>query len=245
MKISIIIFSCIVIFNGINCEGLQNGKRITRQIKRYYNKFDVIEETRWHKTFKESEKVQAIVSKFMLGEASIIIEELKAEWDNWSQDEKLDFSMNIYAAPEDQLTEVYIFLARNGSLSVKSVIALPMINYLPRGKCEKLLIKWCKEAPLGDGVNFFQALASMDSEAAEEIITMRLNKLMAANEYDQLLEYYAPTDIAKEAVCCVEYLIKLGVNTDSIATQINSLKRHPAPSVKLDIRRILKEEEGK
>ena len=125
------------------------------------------------------------MSRFMDGSASITMEELSACWDTWPYGEKLDFCNALAWMEEPPLSDVLRFVMKNGDEMLwRQAVALEIAVHLPASESVPFLLAACENSELGQGNNFFQALAHTDYENRLSVLRDRLEQLLATNQLD-------------------------------------------------------------
>lgn len=142
---------------------------------KHVRKQKIKNETRWSLTYHDPEiDADMTVSKFMLGDASISVDQLRKEWPEWTQAERLDFANNVGFADASHLPDFIRLIMADGDMLVWSAIALNIVNSLPPDEALPFLLDRLRDAPFGEGANFVQALAAMKTPDALEAIQDRL-----------------------------------------------------------------------
>jgi len=207
------------------------------EIIAYYRSLPVLAEGRWLVKVKDHKGQIILVSKFFLGTAYISLEELKKEWFNWSEDERISFSRALRSARYDNLDDYLRFIMKNGDYYTLSTLSLTMLRNLPESEFIPFILKKIEETELGEGSNLLQALALSKDHRAVPIIEERLNKLIQHPRFSDIPEWSGEYNnpIAHQAALCVEFLLELGVPQNDIRGAIELLLNHASPSIKKNI----------
>ena len=201
--------------------------------------FKLTKETRWSRTYSdENGQGHHIVSRFRDGSASITMEELSACWDTWPEGEKLDFCNELGWMKEPLISDVLRFVMKKGDETLWQAVALEIAGHLPSNESVPFLMAACENSELGQGANFFGALARTDYPKKREVLQHRLKELVGHSDFGiRGQEYF--NRVANEAVNITNDLLELGANPDDLRPVYLQLKDHPHDFVRQITRNFL------
>jgi hypothetical protein len=191
----------------------------------------IVRETRWSRTYaNDSKTCLYFESKFLDGNVSITLEELKTEWPMWSDSERLDFCSAIHCSPPDDSADIFRFLARDETEHVRSTIASCVAHLLPPEECVPLLANWAQAAPPGHRANYLQALSHTSDSRAHEILQSHFAGLFQHPQLMDDAEWY--NDIAMDLLWCVKHLLELGTPVADLRPAYDKLAHHPCDRIR-------------
>ncbi len=187
---------------------------------------ELVKETRWSRHFEDPlMEMKVTESKFRDGSASISLNDLRMGWSLWSQEEQQDFSHAVTEATFDYLPDVYRFIMKHGDVDCWGAIAA----WVPRKVSEEEALDWLssiiQDVPLGKGEKFYQAMALTKSDSAKELLRRCLNEIWGEKTLLSEDEYF--DNAAQDAVCCMEAMLQLGVQSADFRQKYDLLSQHP------------------
>jgi len=202
------------------------------------SKKKLVKETRWHRTYTLEEPRHFYrESKFADGSAQITLEELAAEWPQWSEDERVDFCQEIGHAKFSHLPDVLRFIMRHGDHQTWSGIALAIVHQLAAEETIPFLLNACRESSVGEASNLLQALAKSGAPEAHVVLREHLDRIWK----DERLFIAEPhiNHIAASAIFCIQHLLELGEPTGKFENKYQVLLNHPNESNRRQVQNFL------
>jgi hypothetical protein len=166
-----------------------------------------------------------MVSRFMDGSATINLDQLRREWPRWCADDRRDFCTGcgwLHAQPD--FREMLRYLLDHGDASEVNAIAQVVGTHLPSDEaferlCAALAVTNTHTA------NLLQGIAATKHPRAQLTLSVHLDQLWVAPglwEADAFLNW-----TAFDALCCIQYLLDLGVAPSSLEERVRQLIAHP------------------
>jgi hypothetical protein len=164
------------------------------------------------------------VSRFADGSASISLDQLKQEWPNWPEDDRMDFcGACTWLHGQPQFPDMLRFIIATGNHTHWSSIANALPHALPREEAFQLPRNVLKETPC-NSANITQAIVATKHPKAETLLR------------DHLAEPWSKSDLwpddpflnwtAFDATCCIAHLLDLGTVPSDFETQAQALVQH-------------------
>ena len=187
----------------------------------------VSRETQWSREYKNKDGGDCFLdSRFRDGSASITLVQLKHDWTDWQDHEKIDFAQSFVHYRGRHRTKILRFLIVNGDHNVWSAIAASVAISLSAEESVPFLSGCSETCDIGRGANYFQALSLTGSPEAVNVLRPCLERIW---ESPDLLEAEPFCNFtAFDAIWCIDALFRLGEPLDSLRDRYETLKTHPS-----------------
>ena len=185
----------------------------------------LVRETPWLRHYTEGQVGTFVDSRFRDGSATITLAELKRQWPRWTSAERSDFCLAFWHGDVPERCDILRFLIENGDSSNHCMLALQIAVHLPAEESVPILIRWCEATTIGQGANFLQALGMTKSDEAAEVLQRRLARTWSRSDLMEEVDFCNWT--AYDAICCMEALLRLGADPESLRAQYDQLLAHP------------------
>jgi hypothetical protein len=181
-------------------------------------------ETRFCRDYLSQEhRIGTRVSRLTDGSASITMEELEKEWDNWSAVERQDL---LFALVDCDRTAAFPgmvrFMAARAEPTDWCNLAWLVADILPQNESFRILVDWLA-AVKDDGAagNIEQAIAMTGHPRAAIILRQQHEQIWRRNDFNE----GAQPDFHKtmRAAGCISHLIGLGANPGEFEPQVRQL----------------------
>jgi hypothetical protein len=184
----------------------------------------VVWQTRWTWGFARpgARRPGIFQSRFMDGTASITLDELRRDWGEWPERERLDFCQS-YRSGQECDPDILRFLIANGDHATWPCIAFRVARDLLVEESVPALREWCESCEARRGANYYQAIAHTGDPEAHDILRRAFARVW---ETAGLMEA-ANHDVAHDACCCLLFLLGLGEDPEEFRPQYEALRRHP------------------
>ena len=180
------------------------------------------EDSRWSRQYRSADgRHVRFESRFQDGTATVTLSELETEWPRWNQH---------CAADVPDRAEILRLLIKNGDHSVWSLIASNVAMFLPATETVPFLKQRCLTAKVGEGANYFQALALTKGSDGLDFLRDCFTRVWNT---DGLLDDADFCNwVAHDAIWCINYMIELGEDAASLRSAYETLKSHTCASTR-------------
>jgi hypothetical protein len=207
------------------------GGDYPQQIEQDGQVFNLERETRWNRRFSSDDgKLHVHISRLEDGSATISPDQLEAEWNTWSENEKWDFCETIHWLPQTGRERICRFLKEHASAELLHNNIFTVAANIPASETVPWLAECIKQRPPGTASNYLQALAHTKAPEAVRLIQRRLEEAFNSPDFikdDPFLNW-----IAAEGLHCIEYLIGLNSPPSEFRSQALRLARHPCERIR-------------
>jgi hypothetical protein len=163
--------------------------------------------------------------------------ELTRDWQHSPDHEKVDFCQSFAHAKTRERKAILRFLIQNGDHRTWPAIALLVARELPVGESFEAIQQWCQSCDVGRGANYYQAIAQTQAPGAQDVLRACLDRVWRA---EGLMDNDTGCNWpAYDAVCCVEYLVELGQDPESLRHHYDRLTSHACEATRKQTRRSL------
>jgi hypothetical protein len=184
-------------------------------------------ETRWSRTYSSADGMHSSFhSKLLDGDATITVSELQELWPNWNEEERWDFCRSFACGAQlAEQTELIRYLIEHADLRLRSQLALCISVFLPSCEAMPTLKEWCQAAAAGERANYYQALAHTKDPEVLPFLQKCLSRVWSADGLMESADFQ--NWIAFDAVHCIQRLLELGEDANSLRSKYETLKQHP------------------
>ncbi len=171
-------------------------------------------------------------SRFMDDSATVTLAELQRDWNAWPKHEKVDFAQSFSAWGRIAEREPILrFLVAHGdhetswpSIAQSVACEFPVVESVP------ILRRWCESCQVGHGANYYQAIALTGDPEAHVILSACIHRIWTTPGLMDNARFV--NSIAFDAVCCLQYLLKLGEDPGQFRTAYAALTSHPCEQIR-------------
>lgn len=187
---------------------------------------ELVYETRWSRHYKDDDlEMRVCESKFADASASITVEELATEWDQWEPKERHDFCQAVTQARFPHLPDLLRFVIKHGDFETWALIATSIVRQLPKPEALAFIAEACRTCPVGKGEPFFQALCFHRWPEAVPVLRDALIRTWA--DRGLFSEDVVYDWVAHDATCLIEFLCQLGHKPADLREKYQMLSQHP------------------
>lgn len=202
------------------------------------------------RTYQIGDKEFDLESKFFTGKATIGLADIRQNWPNWSQEERLDFlcaySAKLLFTDEDHRILEFLLESMMDSEDhdVCSSLAILLTKLDNKKKVAEFLLRKIGESTrILDGcfprANYYQALGFLGDISVCQFIEKRLSEILSDKRLYDVKQ--PPHWIAFECVACLASLCRLE-ETEGYYEMLKKLgKEHPSSLVQQSVKAILSE----
>ncbi len=189
-------------------------------------KHKLISETRWSRHYHDpGTKANTLVNRFWEGTATITLAELERDWHRWPSDEQQDFARSFHVDLLPEGEGILRFLIEHGDHRIWPEIALNVASKLPVEESIFVLGHWCKSCDLGQGADYYVAIARTNDPQAHTILKKASQRLLFTKGLlDQNDKYHR---LAYDLIQCLIALMELNENPNNYREMYLQLTRHP------------------
>jgi hypothetical protein len=188
----------------------------------------LVRETRWIRVYQTGPKELHYESKFITDDIRISVDELKREWNTFSEQDQLEFAQAFMwkglVLPEDQA--IMDFVMDSGPEVVWSTIAPLLPKYPDREKALSFLLQRIAQQPT-DGANYYQALELIADRRAVPLLRQCYGehvKALGRMEQHNIFELV-------DYLCCCRALWRLD-GSPEYEHALREMLKHPDDSVR-------------
>jgi hypothetical protein len=197
---------------------------------------ELVRESEWMRVYRVGPNEYRYVSKFLTDQLTISVADLKNNWENFTEQEQLDFAQALQSkhplTREDH--EILGFLMRVGPEFVWVTISPLLPRYPDKEQALLFLLERIAQKPSG-GANYYQALELMHDGKAIPILRERYE------EYRQRLapfEQHGPWSELTDYQSCCRALWKLSGSAEYESALRENLT-HPDENIRRRVKQLL------
>lgn len=189
-------------------------------------RFPLMQERRFSRSYHSPDRKESvIISRFMDGSASITFDELRRDWSEWDESDRLDFCQECgWLNKQTDLPDILRFIMDSASVAEASAIAMSAATSLPQEEAFSKLLSRLNASKPGKSSNIAQAIALTKHPSAESTLENHLQMLVRHPELWNDSEFL--NWIAFDATTCIAHLIELGVQPHAFESNVRQLALH-------------------